>query len=89
MSLPTPTRVGYEFLGRYTTASSIDLPATANPPAGRITETTIMTTANNHTLYPRWKEKQKYDAFALNVAVKGGCKNVPGAPSGNGRQRIG
>jgi hypothetical protein len=89
VSLPIPTRVGYEFIGRYSTFSSTDLPPTANPPSGRITETTLMTTASNHILYPRWKEKQKFPAFALNVAVNGGCKKVPGAPSGNGRQRIG
>ncbi|MDR0859990.1 MAG: hypothetical protein LBO09_03230 [Candidatus Peribacteria bacterium] len=39
-----------------------------------------MTTANNHTLYPRWKEKNKRPAAAFSMTVRGQCKRRPGAP---------
>lgn len=43
--LPIPNRDGYEFLGWYTAPSE----------GGRCDESTIVTTASNHTLYARWK----------------------------------
>jgi uncharacterized repeat protein (TIGR02543 family) len=43
-SLPTPSRTGYDFSGWYTDASG----------GSKITSTTSMTTATNHTLYAHW-----------------------------------
>ncbi|MBR6364966.1 MAG: InlB B-repeat-containing protein, partial [Lachnospiraceae bacterium] len=43
-TLPTPTRTGYSFAGWYTAASG----------GAKVTSTTIVTNASNHTLYAHW-----------------------------------
>ena len=55
-TLPIPTRTGYTFAGWYTEASG----------GSQITETTIVTTASNHTLYAHWNANTYTVTFDAN-----------------------
>ncbi len=57
-TLTTPTRTGYTFTGWYTAASG----------GTRVTASTKVTTANNHTLYARWTPK----TFTITFNSNGG-----------------
>ena len=57
--LPTPPeKTGYEFIGWYTAASG----------GTKITDTTTLTTASNHTLFAHWKARQ----YTLTYNANGG-----------------
>ena len=56
--LPTPTRTGYTFDGWYTTASG----------GSKVTSTTTVTTASNHTLYAHWTPR----TYTVNFSPNGG-----------------
>ena len=49
-TLPTPTRTGYTFNGWWTAASD----------GTQVTETTIVSTASNHTIYAHWTLNESY-----------------------------
>ena len=55
-ALPTPTRTGYTFAGWYTAASS----------GTKVTESTKLQTANNHTLYAHWTPNTYTVSFNAN-----------------------
>ena len=65
-TLPTPTRDGFTFTGWYTTASG----------GNQVTESTIMTTAGNHTLYAHWTESPYTIAFNGNGNTSGTMSNM-------------
>ena len=54
--LPTPTRTGYTFNGWYTAASG----------GSKVTSSTTVTTASNHTLYAHWTPNQYTVTFDAN-----------------------
>lgn len=58
-ALPTPTRVGYTFEGWYTAADG----------GVRITDTTIVKTADDHTLYAKWEPIRVTVTFNPNGGV--------------------
>ena len=55
-TLPTPTRTGYTFDGWYT----------AKTGGSKVTSSTTVTTASNHTLYAHWTAKQYTVTFNAN-----------------------
>jgi len=63
-NLPTPTRHGYDFAGWYTSESG----------GTKITSTSTVTTANNHTLYAHWTAKN----YTVTVNKGTGISTVTG-----------
>ena len=61
-TLPTPTRTGYKFVGWYTGE---------NGTGTKVDENTILTIANNHTLYAKWDKIIK-----VSLDVAGGNYNI-------------
>ena len=59
--LPTPTRTGYSFNGWYTQTTN----------GTKITSSTIVSTANNHTLYAHWQANQYTVTYNGNGATSG------------------
>ena len=55
-TLPTPTRTGYTFAGWYTAASG----------GTKVTNTTVVNTASNHTLYAHWTANKYKVLFDTN-----------------------
>ncbi len=65
--LPTPTRTGYTFVGWYTAASG----------GSKVTSSTTVSTASNHTLYAHWSAKSYTVTFNANGgSVSQGSKTV-------------
>ena len=60
--LPTPTRTGYNFDGWYTTASG----------GSKVTSSTTVTTASNHTLYAHWTPR----TYTVNFSPNGGSMDT-------------
>lgn len=63
--LPTPTKTGYSFNGWYTALSG----------GNKTTSSTIMTTANDHTLYARWQANKYTVTYDGNGATGGSMSN--------------
>ncbi len=63
-TLPTPTRTGYTFTGWYTSASG----------GSKVTSSTKVTTASNHTLYAHWTGK----TYTVTLNANGGSISVDG-----------
>ena len=59
-TLPTPTRIGYTFAGWYTGE---------NGTGTRITNETIVSNDNNHTLYAKWAKKSVTVSYDLNYNI--------------------
>ena len=57
-TLPTPTRIGYTFNGWYTAESG----------GTQVTSSTLVTNANNHTLYAHWTK----NSYSINYTLNGG-----------------
>ena len=64
-ALPTPTRAQYNFMGWYTATSG----------GTKITETSIVSTAANHTLYAHWGIGKYFVKFDGNGATSGSMSN--------------
>ena len=62
-TLPTPTKSGYKLDGWYTAATG----------GSKVTASTKVTTAADHTLYARWT----YNSVTVKFDVNGGSGNIP------------
>ena len=68
-ALPTPTRTGYTFLGWYTIPQSEAVQLAEGEEISEVTADTVMTTAENHTLYAHWKINSYTITFEVGEGV--------------------